>query len=667
MEKSKNLLLNIKSKYLLDIIFEYIYNYNLKFKLLKYSKILQKKYDLNLYEYQKYYRLKLKFLSFDELFKNKKEIANKNNLNESTFDSIIKTYIYEYINNYLKNNSENPFEFVEIESKNSLEYFMITQNLCESLNIKLNINNNLKENQIKLYQQIIQNINSSNKRILISLINDKSKIKKKKNEGINDLNSILGKIDIYHCRILNFNNINYLDINFKLFSNLIELYFTGDISKDIFEIINSMNSLTHLSLKENNFQDEITLKLNNLNYLSLENCKCTFIIKSKEVVEKLIYFKIDSCEVIFDFLKENEKLAFPNLQYLCFLEDIVDFKNSKNIIKIKDNKIELHQNTINYYINLFENCKEIKEVNLDIYHIKKIDENLFNKFLNIFSQLNFKSISISSSFNESILKQLFDNTNISKSCESLKCYIEDSNFIDFLFTNLKNLKDININIEKKIPKFRINTAKNETISNLNDRLIKQYKLFSKDNNYVTIKENYQININSIQINNSCFSILKNYFYCQNFTTLITLKLINIPINTETLPLFNKNCQINFFNLKNLTIRIMSYIDANYILEFKKKTLYQMCNNNLQNPFDINPNLIEKEAIINFSNNLHQISNLENIVLNFMIPDIDKDFIKDFVNKILNLKYLDYLDFSITQNHEENERVLKKNLKGHINI
>jgi hypothetical protein len=57
---------------------------------------------------------------------------------------------------------------------------MITQNLCESLNIKLNINNNLKENQIKLYQQIIQNINSSNKRILISLINDKSKIKKKK-------------------------------------------------------------------------------------------------------------------------------------------------------------------------------------------------------------------------------------------------------------------------------------------------------------------------------------------------------------------------------------------------------------------------------------------------------------------------------------------------------
>ena len=112
---------------------------------------------------------------------------------------------------------------------------------------------------------------------------------------------------------------------------------------------------------------------------------------------------------------------------------------------------------------------------------------------------------------------------------------------------------------------------------------------------------------------------------------------------------------------------MSYIDANYILEFKKKTLYQMCNNNLQNPFDINPNLIEKEAIINFSNNLHQVSNLENIVLNFMIPDIDKDFIKDFVNKILNLKYLDYLDFSITQNHEENERLLKKNLKGHINV
>ncbi len=423
-----------------------------------------------------------------------------------------------------------------------------------------------------------------------------------------------------------------------------------------------MNSLTHLSLKDNNIQDEYPLTLNKLKNLCLENCKCTFIIGAKEIVEKLIYFKIDSCEVIFDFLKENEKIAFPNLQYLFFFEDIVDFKNSKNIHKIKDNKIELHQNTINYYINLLENCKEIKEIILDSYHIKKIDENLFNKFINIFSELKFKSISISSSFNEAILKQLFDNTNISKTCESLKCYIEDSNFIDFIFTNCKNLKDININIEKKIAKFRINTVKDETINLLNERLIKQYKLFSKDNNFVTIKENYQTNVNSIQINNSCFSILKNCFYCQNFTTLITLKLINIPINTETLPLFNKNCQINFFNLKDLTIRIMSYIEAYYILEFKKKTLFQMCKNNLQNPFDINPNLIEKEAIINFSNNLHQVPNLENIVLNFMIPDIDKDFIKDFINKIINLKYIDNLDISISQTHEENQRIIKKRLK-----
>ena len=661
------------------MIFEYIYNYNLKFKLLKYNKLLQKKCDLNLYEYQKYYRLKLKFLTFDELFKNKKELVEKNNLNESTFNSIIKTYIYEYINNYLKNNSENCFEFVEIESKNNLEYFTIAENLCENLNIKLNISNNLKENQIKLYQQIIQNIISSSKRILISLVNNKSKIKNGGNEEIINLNSILEKMDIYHCKRLCLNNINYLDINFKLFSNLIELSFIGNFTKKEFEIINSMNSLTYLSLKDNTIQDKFTLTLNNLIYLSLENCESTFIIKSKKIVENLIYFKIDSCDVIFDFLKKNEKIAFPYLQYLFFNEDIIDFNNSKNIKKIKENKIELHQNTINYYINLFENCKEIQDVNLDIYHIKRIEENLFNKFLNIFSQLNFKSICISSSFNESILKQLFENSNISKSCESLKCYIEDPNFIDFFFTNCINLKNININIEKKIPKFRINTVKNETINYLNDKLIKQYKLFYKDNNYVIINENYKININSIQINNSCFSILKNYFYCQNFTTLITLKLINIPINTETLPLFNKNCQINFFNLKNLTIRIMSYIETYYILEFKKKTLFQMCKNNLQNPFDINTNLIEKKAIINFSNNLHQVPNLENLVLNFMIPDINKDFIKDFINKILDLKYLDNLDFSITQTHEEiilktnqlcnifpklknNQRLLKKNFK-----
>ena len=264
------------------MIFEYIYNYNLKFKLLKYNKLLQKKCDLNLYEYQKYYRLKLKFLTFDELFKNKKELVEKNNLNESTFNSIIKTYIYEYINNYLKNNSENCFEFVEIESKNNLEYFTIAENLCENLNIKLNISNNLKENQIKLYQQIIQNIISSSKRILISLVNNKSKIKNGGNEEIINLNSILEKMNIYHCKRLCLNNINYLDINFKLFSNLIELSFIGNFTKKEFEIINSMNSLTYLSLKDNTIQDKFTLTLNNLIYLSLENCESTFIIKSKK-------------------------------------------------------------------------------------------------------------------------------------------------------------------------------------------------------------------------------------------------------------------------------------------------------------------------------------------------------------------------------------------------
>lgn len=647
MEKQSNsLLMKIRTNYLLDVIFDFIQNYNLKYQLLKYNKKLQTKYQLSLLDYQNNYRKKFKYLSFEDLIKNKKEIIQENNINESFFDSIVKTYIHEYINYNLINNSENSFDFISLETNDSLNYFISPDYLFDSLNIILYLKSNLKENQINIYQDIINNVSSVNRRVLISLIKDEKEKKK--------IDSIIEKIDFYKLKYLNITNLDYNDIKFEKFSNLIELYYTGDLFKKDFNLINSMNYLSHLSIKNNKISEEFEITLENLKYLSLDQCECTFIINSKKIIQNLIYFKINSCEVKFNFIKKNEKIAFPLLEYLFFIDDIVDFEKSQKIKKIKDNSIELHQNTIKYYIQLLENCKNIKEINLDCYNIKKLDIDLFNKFLELFGKLNLKILTLSSSFDETLIKKFLENTNISKNCESIKLFIDDFNFIDFIFTRCNNLRDININLSKKIAKFRINTPKVETIVYLNNKMKEQLKITGKENNWIKIEENYEIKINSIQLNNPCFSLFKNRIYCQNFTTLITLKLINIPINTETLPLFGKNCQINFFNLKNLTIRITNYIDTFYTLEFKRKTFFQICkNNDLKNPFDIDPNFIEKEVLINFSNNLYQVSNLENLVLNFMITDIDTNFVKELVNKILELKHLNNLDFSIVPTHEEN--------------
>ena len=139
--------------------------------------------------------------------------------------------------------------------------------------------------------------------------------------------------------------------------------------------------------------------------------------------------------------------------------------------------------------------------------------------------------------------------------------------------------------------------------------------------------------------------------------LIELRLKNIPINVNTLPLFNNNTNLYFPSLEVLVIRIMNYVDSFYQLEFKKKTLINNLGG-LENPFNINMNLIETQAIENFSNNINKIPNVQHLVLNFMIPGIKKNILKNMLDKIFDLKFLVNLDFSINPTNEQ--KPLKNN-------
>jgi len=81
-------------------------------------------------------------------------------------------------------------------------------------------------------------------------------------------------------------------------------------------------------------------------------------------------------------------------------------------------------------------------------------------------------------------------------------------------------------------------------------------------------------IKKLIINNSNFQILKQNIYCYSFSLLVELRLKNIPISVNSLPLFQTNSNIYFPNLEVLIIRVMNYIDSFYQLEFKKKNSFE---------------------------------------------------------------------------------------------
>ena len=107
----------------------------------------------------------------------------------------------------------------------------------------------------------------------------------------------------------------------------------------------------------------------------------------------------------------------------------------------------------------------------------------------------------------------------------------------------------------------------------------------------------------------------------------------------------------------MIIRITNYIDSFYQLEFKRKTLLNNLGS-LENPFNLNMNLVENQAIENFCENINKIPKVQNLVLNFMLPGLKKDIIKNMLGKIFELKFLINLDFCI--NSKSEQKVLKNN-------
>jgi hypothetical protein len=652
MENKESILSKIKSKYVFNNIMDYCFDYCLKYRLLKYSKNLQNKFDITKIEYQKISSIiKYKLISPEYIIETKNKLMedlsknDENTINE-LMNRIVMTSYKKELKEFFENNI---YDYFEIKNEKMVNILIEHSILINKTNVEIRLNEELLND--KKFIKFIEKALNYKSEILFTFITQ--------NENIN--NNFLQKINE-----LKIYNLPRISIDFPYYknidpNNILEFYYNGAMSSNDFKIINNFQNLTHLKLINNMEDFTALINFKNLIYLSIINCpKANILLDTEEIAKNLKYFEFDDEENIkfnFNDKPTENKINFGNLEYLFFNHDIIDFNKSTNIKKLKDNKIELISSKMEFFLNLLLNCRKIEDIDLNAYQLNKINQNRLKLFYDVFKSLSLKSLTISSSFNNEIIFDLLQSKNIAKTCKKIKLYITDLEIIDYLIKNYSILEELEVNIEEKIGKLRINSPNRESIKLLNDNLYKQYESFKPANNFVHIFENPNNKIKKLTLNNSNFKVIHQNIYCYSFSMLIELRLKNIPISVNTLPLFSKKTDIYFSSLEVLIIRILNYVDCFYQLEFKKKTLI---NNlaGLKNPYDINMNLIENEAIENFSNHINRIPRIQHLVLDFMLPGVKKNILINMLDKILDLKFLNNLSFSINSTSEK--KILKNN-------
>lgn len=171
-----------------------------------------------------------------------------------------------------------------------------------------------------------------------------------------------------------------------------------------------------------------------------------------------------------EIIIETEEIA-KNLKYFEFDDgEIIKFKFNNDPIKNKINFLKLISSKMEFYLNLLLNCRKIEEIDLNVYQINKINKERLNLFFEVFKSLSLKSLIISSSFENDIIFNIIQSGNIAKSCKKLKLHITDLEILNYIINNYSNLENLEINIEAKIAKLRINTPNRDNIKSLNDNL-----------------------------------------------------------------------------------------------------------------------------------------------------------------------------------------------------
>ena len=337
MNGNENIIAKINSKYIFNNIFEYTYITCFKYNLIKYSKLLQEKFEISKTEFKKISSIiSLKLIYPEIILENKNKILTASKEINITFKELMNKIILTLFEKKMKDFFENnELEYYPINNEKMIELLIENSIFLKKSNLEINLNEELINNKDFInYIQIIIDLNLP---IFLSFVTKQENIEKE---------SFFKKLDDIKISKLSKISIDSPFFRNISFNNILEFSYDGNLSNDDFKIINKFKNLTYLKLLNNSKEFEaLIIDFKNLTFLSVLNCsRANIIIESEDFAKNLKYFEFDDEEIIkFKFNDEptKNKINFVNLEYLYFLHDIIDFDKSKKIKKLKDNKIEL--------------------------------------------------------------------------------------------------------------------------------------------------------------------------------------------------------------------------------------------------------------------------------------------------------------------------------------
>ena len=565
--KQVSLSKRIKSKFIFNLIFDYIKDAKFKMKLFLYSKSFQKHLGLNLLDYQEVYFNKIginfyNYLKYNEdnndnsnVNFDKKYLEKKLEEELSKYNKDLKDVQQKIITNYFKKN-----KFKKNKNNNKIIEKCFYNYKNGDNNIYDNYNNLLTE--IDIYSPLFD-ILSNNKEIFekFSIVVPFKYFKKYelKNDytstfdKLNQLQSKYSSITIYINDNDDINELKNININFnqiqKLainidgdelnYDNFFEVLLSSNIKNSLiylflnkkdfgklddktFHKLNNFSNIEHLSLNGINFKQIFKLKLSKLKILSLY--KCENIILEKVICSNLkkLYLhnsnicynsypqiklpKVEECELI----DKNSEVSHYNL-----LIDFSSFKSLKTL-KLEDSD--------------FFKLENISLDNLTIYNHSFIKRTI-NYKLDISDKIIIKKIISMNSLKKvnfylNIIKEnTLNNNEMNTSITEMKLHLQKHK-IDFI-----------LNLQNKFP----------NLSKL--ALLYDPDFYLNDNEKeLEIKEDEKYYINNIKLIAGISDVI---LYCGRYENLIKIniecynKIKNIR---NILPVFGDKCDVIFNNL-----------------------------------------------------------------------------------------------------------------------
>ena len=552
--------------------------------------------------------------------------------------------IYSHLNNLLNENDlirkESENYFITKEKENSFK--LINDLLLITKNDNQNINNNiiqmiyiliknylLKENNYLNYSNekqeyllnfLINFIDTSNNEnkikqcclIISTLIYNEFEYEKNKTKI---LTKIINKLSSKRFFSYLFIIKEFLENNNDNEKRLIDINIVDKLLNKIFEIFKNRNE----------FNDDISIIILDLLYDLISYLKFSFLINTKEILNKL-----------FDNIFIEKKYMNKNLKIIYEIIDLFHLNIAEYFLIIFNYLINVNDNFILEIFYLIIR-KEIENKT----NITNILKNNINLFLNYLDNLKYDENKDFEIFNE-------ENFNDKKIILYLLKYLNE---------NILYLKYIENNFN--------NIDENKQISSI---LLLNIVIENEEITKNFLKNNIKNIFNKIKLNN--YYSIKNFIlsYVLVKISFINIKLFDVVFINDNMPkiieiIINENYEINFrinfcFLLKNIILYFKERIINNFLYKFideiiknKNKNISFCLTNLLQISFEylnnvslelfLNKILTFNENIINNNNNYNK-EYLEEIIenLSFLICQIFNQLIN--IIKIENCKKIYYL-------------------------